>query len=53
MIYRKRKGKAQKKAQEAAESFVTHASKQSDPNGSYTGEPKAEDKVPVQDVDDL
>jgi hypothetical protein len=53
MVYRKKKEKAQKKAQAAAESFVSHASQQTDPNGSYTGEPRTEDKMPVQDVDDL
>ena len=38
---------------EAAMELTDLAGERTDPNGSYTGQPRDWDEVPVQDADDL
>lgn len=49
----KKESKAQQKADIAAGAFIKSSSFESDPYGCYTGKSRDEDKVPIQDADDL
>ena len=46
-------GKKVKKAWEVVNSYVGQEQLKTDPQGSYTGKPRGEGEVPVQDADDL
>ena len=41
------------RSEQAVKAFVDASSMRNDPQGSYTGKPKDEREVPVQDADDL
>ena len=41
------------KTKSVMDAFASPDAKKSDPQGSYTGVPKNEQEVPVQDADDL
>lgn len=47
------KQQAQKKAMEVVKAYCGKKEKLSDPQGSWTGQPKNKDEIPVQDADDL
>ena len=47
------KKSAQKKAMEGARAYCGEKEKKTDPQGSWTGQPKDKNEVPVQDADDL
>lgn len=47
------KKQAQKKAMEVVQAYCGKKEKQTDPMGSWTGQPKDKHEVPVQDADDL
>lgn len=39
--------------QDPVQKIVNVPPSKTDPNGSYTGKPREEDEIPVQDADDL
>lgn len=45
--------KSNSKTQKAIDAFATPSAKRTDPFGSYTGQPRNKNEVPVQDADDL
>lgn len=49
----KKISRAQQKAVEVAEAYVSKEQINADPNGSWTGKPRNANEVPVQDADDL
>lgn len=49
----KTKGKSQQKAQQVIDAYASNNQKQTDPLGSWTGQPRNKNEVPVQDADDL
>ena len=44
---------AQKKAMEVVSAYCSRKAKETDPQGSWTGQPREANEVPVQDADDL
>ena len=45
--------KQKKSAEQIAKEIANQPPSPTDPDGSYTGKPAAQDEVPVQDADDL
>ncbi len=48
----KKQNKNKKEVKDVIDAYTT-TGKQTDPNGSYTGNPEIKSEVPVQDADDL
>ncbi len=45
--------KAQQKAQQVVDAYVSSSQLKTDPMGSWTGSPRHKGETPVQDADDL